>query len=363
MKTRSLVIGLGIAASAMVTACGGGSDGGDDGPQNTIVRFDVMPSTKVTVMAGESVPLYAFAETFGPSVQAMSWVGTTATGSAKGSLAIEDSACALGSFSSREVPGNSKLKVGTGKCETVAKVPEDAEGDFIIVGSVTGSDASQRSEKVLVKVLPKPKISYDFTLATRADGDLALNTPIRLIAQPTFDNPIPDSAKMEYEWKLLFGPGVISGAPNLKENYIIMPLPGKYVYHVKAKLTNGKEVIEKTAVAVLSVDENTATSAIDFKVKAETAQSTVVAGSPANLVASYTTAPGAGVNKAEYKWSQLTGPEAALSSTDQKSIFVTPTSAGTYVFLVEVTITAGAIKETKSATVSVVATAAPNAPQ
>lgn len=356
MKNRSLILGAGIvAATALITACGGGSEG-EDGPQNTIVRFDVLPSTNVTVMAGESVPLYAYAETFGPSVKGISWASSTATGSAKGSLTIEDPNCELGSFSSRDVPGG-KLKVGTGKCETVAKVPEDAEGSFVIVGSATGSDASQRSEKIAVKVLPKPKISYNFTLTTQAVGDLTLNTPIKLIAEPAFDNPIPDSAKMEYEWKLLFGPGLISGAPNLQENYIIMPWPGKYVYHVKAKLTNGKEIIEKTAVAVLSVDENTAVSAIDFKVKAETEQSTVVAGSPANLVASYTTTTGVGVNKAEYKWSLLTGPEAAMSSTDQRSIFVTPSAAGTYVFLVDVTITAGAIKETKSATVSVIATA------
>ena len=91
--------------------------------------------------------------------------------------------------------------------------------------------------------------------------------------------------------------------------------------------------------------------------KAETKQPEVLVGSPANLVASSTANHGVGVSDVQYKWSQLTGPANALiSNATLKSVFVTPPEPGTYVFLVESTITAGFVKETKSATVSVVVT-------
>lgn len=176
-----------------MTACGGGG-GDEEGPHNTIVKFDVLPATKVTVMAGGSVPLSSSAETFGPTIQAMKWLSASATGSSKGMLKVEDPDCALG-VSSRAVPGDKGLHVGTGHCETVATVPEDAEGSFPIVGSVTGSDASQRTEKIEVKVLPKPKLQYDFKLKARTVGDVAINSPIRLVADPAFNHPLPDSAK------------------------------------------------------------------------------------------------------------------------------------------------------------------------
>lgn len=84
----------------------------------------------------------------------------------------------------------------------------------------------------------------------------------------------------------------------------------------------------------------------------------MLVGSPANLVASSTTNHGVGVSDVQYKWSQLTRPTNALiSNATLKSVFVTPPEPGTYVFLVESTITAGFVKkETKSATVSVVVT-------
>lgn len=356
MKKQSLALGLGVAASLLLTACGGGG-GDEEGPHNTIVKFDVLPITKVTVMAGGSVPLSSSAETFGPTIQAMKWVSSSATGSSKGTLKIEDPDCALGSLSSRAVPGEKSLHVGTGHCETVATVPEDAEGSFLIVGSVIGSDASQRTEKIEVKVLPKPKLQYDFSLKARAAGDVVINSPIRLVADPAFNRPLPDSAKMEYEWKLILGPGSNISSTDTQETYLVVAKPGKHVYQVKATLTEGQNVITKTAVVVIDIESTDVESAIGFELKAETKQPEVLVGSPANLVASSTANHGVGVSDVQYKWSQLTGPANALiSNATLKSVFVTPPEPGTYVFLVESTITAGFVKETKSATVSVVVT-------
>lgn len=354
MKRKSMLLSLAVAALASLTACGGG---GEEGPQNTIVKFDVLPGAAVTVTAGQSVPLYAASETFGPKIKGMAWSAALASGAASGTLTVEDPTCKQGSFSSREVPGSPHLNVGTGLCETVARVSDDAVGDFVIVGTVTGEDATQRSERVAVHVLPRPRM--DFTLEARAVGDLALNVPIHLVADTEFEHELPRTAKVEYEWKLLFGPGTISGTPTSKDTYVILPTPGKYIYLVVAKYTNGTEAVTRSAVASLVVGESEASTALDFQIAAESKQPNVVAGSPSNLVASYTVAPGTGVNKAEYKWTQISGPEATLSSTSGKSIYVVPSDEGTLVFQVEVTITAGAITETKTELVVVTATAAP----
>lgn len=353
MKRKPILMCLVIASAASLVACGGG---GGSGPENTITKFDVLPTGSVTVTAGQSVPLYASAETFGPKVKGMAWTTAPGSGTSSGTLTVQDPTCALGSFSSRAVPGSTQLNVGTGLCETAALVSGDAAGDFVIVGSVTGDDATQRSQRIAVNVLPRP--AMDYTLTASADATPALNVPIHLAADAVFDHPMPPSATVQYQWSQIFGTSTTPGTPSAKDTFVVLPVPGKYIYLVVATYTNGKEVVTRSAVTTLAVGESDATSALNFQLTAETKQPNVVVGSPSNLVASYTVAPDAGVNKADYKWTQLSGPAATMSSTSGKSIYVVPSAAGTLVFQVDVTITAGAITETQSSLVVVTASAA-----
>src|SRR6218665_140572 len=331
---------LRIAASTVLVpvlvACGGGGEA----PGSVITRHEVLPASDVTVLAGASVPLRASAETFGPKLRAMVWSSAAATGDTAGSLGIDDAACAHGALSARDVPGSTGLSVGSGICETSARVPANAEGPFTISSTVMAA-------RILVNVLPKPRVDYDFTLAARvdghADGTVALNRPLRIVADVKFDKPIPAAAKLEYEWSFLVGGGNFTSGSGLALNgsevTLVLPAQGLYVMLVKAKFTHGAEVRTKTATVTLNAEPASASSAqrqLDFTVSAATAQPEVFVGSPANLRASYTVSSAVATGKPSFKWSQLSGPRAALSNPALASVFVVPGEAGTLVFAVEV---------------------------
>ena len=90
MKINTLRLTLSAVMLASLAACGGGGGSGADGPENTIVKHDVLPAQTVTVMAGGSVPVSAYAETFGPTIKSLVWVSNAATTRAKGTLDIAD---------------------------------------------------------------------------------------------------------------------------------------------------------------------------------------------------------------------------------------------------------------------------------
>lgn len=351
MICKSKIVSLALCgvAVASLSACGGGG-GSDEGPQNTITKFDVVPSLVAVTRAGDSVPMRATAETFGPKVQSMGWSSAAASGQTRGSLSIVDADCAQGQFSSREVPGSSSLKVGTGQCTTSALVPMDAAGTFTVTARVTAADGTQRTQHFGVTVLPRPET--EFYLTARATTDASINSPIRLVADPVFEHAMPTTATISYEWSVVSGSATLSGPVTEREVLTVLPSPGKYIFLCTAKVTNGAEVVTRSVATSLSVGEGVAASALGFNMDAQANQPVIAVGSAANLVASYSVAPGVAIDSVQYKWQQMSG-QSAMSSDDQSSIYVVPSAHGALVYLVEVTVKAGAITETKSKLVTV----------
>lgn len=345
-----------ISAAALLlsslAACGGG---GEEGAQNTIVKHELTPSTPtVSVMAGQTLPLAASVETFGPKITSVAWASEAATAAAQGSLNIADAHCANAAMSSRAVPGSTGVFVATAHCETNAIVPPTAKGDFNVSSVVTADDGSQSVQKFTVTVIPK-SVVRDFQLAASALDPAVLTEPIRLRASPMLTTPpVSNGYKFEYDWKVLYAPSnasTLQAGTSLGTNSeagVLLTTPGKYVFVVTVKFTDGgADSVTKTAYVTLNADESSVVSPIGFTLNTETEQASVFAGAPAKLTATAVVSKGQ-VDNIQYEWKQLIGPTASIINPNSSSVFVTAATPGDLLFSVKATVKSGSYTESKT---------------
>lgn len=352
---------VGILSIATLTACGGGSSE-KEGAQNKITYFNVIPNQHqmVHVKAGESLPLFATVETFGPALKSIAWNASPAKGNTVGILDIDDPSCQNMEFSNREVPGSKDMNVGTGYCETFARVHEDASGQFNVFAKVTASDGTQRTEKIEVNVLPREKITYDFTLKAKSLGEVQIGQPVKLFAEMISDKPLPSSAEVDHQWTVLSKPFETASPqlnfdPTTNEASVILTAAGSYLFEVKATVKTKDQAKTKSAVVKVDLSKPIQGGYFDLKVNAKTEQPTVVVGAPSNLIANFTVKDGTILSGVNYLWKQISGPEAIITGEDRKSAYVVPSAAGTLVFEVTVSILSNSVIERESAIVTVVA--------
>lgn len=354
MKTHNLFrLSAGALLLSTLAACGGG--GGEEGPQNSIVKHELTPSTAtVSVMAGQTLPLVASVETFGPKITSITWASEAATAATQGSLNIADAQCANAAMSSRSVPGSTGVFVGTAHCETNAIIPPTAKGDFNVSSIVSTDDGSQRVEKFAVTVIPKAVVR-DFQLAASALDPVVLTQPIRLRATPALvAQPVSNGYKFEYGWSVLYAPANAStmrpgtSLGTTMETGVLLTTPGKYVFAVTVKFTDGSaDSVTKTAYVTLNADDSSVASPMGFTLNAETEQPTVFVGAPAKLTAT-AAVPSGKIDSIKYEWKQVTGPTATIINPGGSSIFVTAESPGDLLFSVKATMKSGAYTESKT---------------
>lgn len=362
MKNQNL---FRISASAvmfsLLAACGGG--GGEEGPENTIVKHDVMgvdAPQSINTQAGKTIPLFASAETFGPKIQSIAWTAQAASPDASGTISITEANCRSAEMSSREVPGRTGYFVDTVSCSTNAVIPADAKGVFNISNIVTATDGSQRSEKFSVNVIPVVS-TLDVAVTAKALDPVVLKQPIRLNAASTIQGVTPNtSVNTTYEWSVLYSPdnaeqalqrGAIVGTTS--EVGVLLTQPGKYIFAVKTKATDNLKTITKTNYVSLVADEYPTASPIGFILNAEAEQPSVLVGSPARLIANTHTPPGVMLSSVSYEWKQIGASTPAVIHVDNgRSIIVTSPVEGDLMFEVEATAQSGAYTEKKTAIVT-----------
>ncbi len=352
MKTHNL---FRLSAAALLlsslAACGGG---GEEGAQNTIVKHELTPSTPtVSVMAGQTLPLAASVETFGPKITSVAWASEAATAATQGSLNIADAHCANAAMSSRAVPGSTGVFIATAHCETNAIIPPTAKGDFNVSSVATADDGSQSVQKFTVTVIPK-SVVRDFQLAASALDPAVLTAPIRLRASPMLTTqPVSNGYKFEYDWKVLYAPSnasTLQAGTSLGTNSeagVLLTTPGKYVFVVTVKFTDGADSVTKTAYVTLNADESSVVSPIGFTLNTETEQPSVFAGAPAKLTAT-AVVPKGQVDSIQYEWTQLLGPTALIINPNNSSVFVTADAPGDLLFSVKATVKSGTYTESKT---------------
>lgn len=371
MKNQNI---LRLSASAvmlsLLAACGGGGE--EEGPENTIVKHEVIgnafenQNTPINVLAGQSIPLSAVAETFGPKITSIVWAADAASADSKGNLNIADAQCASAALSSREVPGRVGFFVGTARCDTTAIASNEAGGAFTISSVVTATDGSQRVEKFSVNVVPKPPIIEpiipkvtDFYLSAAAIDPVALNQIIRLNSVTRYDNDVAEKPNLDYSWSVVSSPenadgfevGKIIGTE--KEVGIVLKKVGKYIFALTAKMiVDDVNAITKTTYVNVVADEYSRVSPIGFKLNAKSEESTVFAGAPARLKAEFKVNQGTNFDSVVYSWSKVAGPNVQSIEADDGSFIVIPESEGNLLYAVEAEITSGAYKEKKIAFVS-----------
>lgn len=361
MKNQNL---FRISASAvmfsLLAACGGG--GGDEGPENTIVKHDVMGVNApkvISTLAGKTIPLFASAETFGPKIASIAWTAKAASSDASGSISIVDSTCSGADLSSREVPGRTGFFVDTASCTTSAVIPANAKGMFNISNVVTATDGSKRSEDFMVNVVPMQS-ALDVAVTAKALDPVVLTRPIRLSAVPSISGDLPNTnLDTTYEWSVLYSPdnaepalrrGAVLGTT--AEVGVLLTQPGKYVFAVKTKVADGIKTITKNNYVSLVADEYPAASPIGFTLNAEAEQPSVLVGSPARLIASANVASGTKVDSIEYNWAQIGEENVAVHMNNGRSLIITSPVEGDLMFAVEATVKSGAYTEKKTAIVT-----------
>lgn len=362
MKNQTI---LRLSASAvmlsLLAACGGG--GGDEGPENTIVKHDVMgvdAPKAISSLAGKSIPLFASAETFGPKITSIVWTAKSSSADAIGSLSITDGNCSNAERSSREVPGRTGFFVDTASCSTNAIIPLDAKGMFDIASIVTATDGSQRVEKFSVNILPQISM-LDADVVAKALDPVVLTKPIRLNATVNLKNAmLTSSANIKYEWSVLYSPdnaeATLKRGANLgttAEVGVLLTKPGEYIFSVKTIVTDGLKTINKTNYVSMVADEYPTESPIGFTLNAQAEESTVLVGSPVRLIANASTPSGVKLDSIEYKWKQIgTTKFATVHVNDGRSIIITSPVAGDLMFSVEATAKSGGYTEKKTSLVT-----------
>lgn len=353
---------LGAFALISLTACGGGGSE-KEGPQNKITYFNVVPNQHqmVHMKAGESLPLFATAETFGPSLKSISWSAVPAKSTTVGTFEIDDSACENMEFSNREVPGSKDVNVGTGYCETFAKANEDASGYFNVFAKVTASDGTQRTEKVEVNIIPREKVFYDFNLKAYHSDNVQVGQSIRLMADIISDKAIPASAEVSYQWKVVSKPHENATVPLIFDPLannasIIISYAGTYLLEASVTVKTRDQVKTKYAIVKIDISKPLDGSGyFGLTVNATTEQPTVLVDAPSKLTANFSLREGTVLSAVNYAWKQISGPKAVITGEDRKSAYVVPSAAGTMVFQVEVSIVSNSMLERESAIISVVA--------
>ena len=362
MKNQNL---FRISASAvmfsLLAACGGG--GGEEGPENTIVKHDVMgvdAPKSINVQAGKTIPLFASAETFGPKIASIAWAAQAASSNASGSISIADSNCGSAEMSSREVPGRTGFFVDTASCSTNAIIPADAKGVFNISSIVTATDGSQRSENFSDNVIPVVS-TLDVDVTAKALDPVVLKQPIRLSAVPDIQGVAPNtSVNTTYEWSVLYSPdnaepalqrGAVLGTT--AEVGVLLTQPGEYVFAVKTIANDGLKNVEKTNYVSLVADEYPTPSPLGFTLNAEAEQPSVLVGSPARLIANVRTPSDMSIDSMEYQWKQIgaTTP-AVIHANNGRSIIITSPVEGNLMFSVDATIKSGLYTQKKTAIVT-----------
>ncbi|MDD2609466.1 MAG: hypothetical protein PHX60_07165 [Giesbergeria sp.] len=361
MKNQNL---FRISASAvmfsLLAACGGG--GGDEGPENTIVKHDVMgvdAPKSISAQAGKTIPLFASAETFGPKIASIAWAAQAASSDASGSISIADSNCGSAETSSREVPGRTGFFVDTVSCSTDAIIPANAKGVFNISSIITATDGSQRSENFSLNVIPVTSM-LDVAVTAKALDPVVLAQPIRLNAVSSIQGVAPTtSVNTTYEWSVLYSPdnaeatlqrGAVLG--NTSEVGVLLTQPGKYVFAVKTRVDDGLKAVTKTNYVSLVADDYPTASPIGFALNAEAEQSSVLVGSPARLVAIPHAPSGIQIDSFEYKWTQIGATTAVIHANNGRSVIITSPVEGDLMFSVEVTAKSGGYSEKKTALVT-----------
>lgn len=363
MKNQNLIrLSASAVMFSLLAACGGG--GGEEGPENTIVKHDVMgvdAPQSINALAGKSIPLFASAETFGPKIASIIWTAQAANGDATGTISIGDANCRSAEMSSREVPGRTGFFVDTANCSTNATIPADAKGTFNISNIVTATDGSQRSEKFSVNVIPITS-ALDIAVTAKALDPVVLMQPIRLSATSTVRGVAPTtSVDTTYEWSVLYSPDNVEPAlargANLgttSEVGVLLTKPGKYVFAVKTKAADGMKTVTKTNYVSLAADEYPTASPIGFTLNSKAEDSTVLVGSPVRLVADVGVASGIQLNSIQYQWKQIGAAQSELATihvNEGRSIIVTSPVAGDLMFSVEATVKTGIYVEKKTSIV------------
>lgn len=339
LKNKTIAVLSTLAATALLSACGGGGGSSDTVPATGIVSNTLSVSDSA-LTAGQSLVVTSNAKAQFDALTSHTWKITQVSGAAAESLpTISDANC----DNAKVVPGakagggNPGVN-GTSECTVQISVPVDTPTSVWLVENVAKSSsngASSASFRLSVSAKASIEGGFGLSLPTAPQGVTtgtsgSVTAGYLISPTATLDKPVA------YEWSKASGGEIVLTGASTNTLSFIATTAGDYVFTVKATaVINGKAVVREGAVLVRVLDASSAleVSAGDIMVATK---GTVVTlnGSATNATAG---------NTLSYAWAVKKAPVGVntqdvtlYNATTLKPQF-TPTVSGDYEFELTVT--------------------------
>jgi hypothetical protein len=323
MTSRAAMGALMAGVSAMMVACGGGG-GTTQGTMN-----DTVSISSKSLSAGQSTPISAVATMRGTTPKTMIWTVTalSAASQSGADITIADSKCESGSFTAPAFTDSD----GLATCKTVLNVPKDVKPGTWRITNTASNGTTSISDYIDIEVssgssevLPSNFKLVESSLPTTG----YVNNPIALSIPFTVD-PGATVTDVSYKWTPASGnpsTGAIIGSSNSSATFI-PTLPGQHQFNVVVTAKVNGSLVTSSATVVASIFASATGDQLDPGLSKLLASDVVatLTGKILNIDASFTYVS---------SWSQVSGPVPVeiLNANSHTANFVTPSTAGTYVF-------------------------------
>lgn len=330
MLPKRIVLGVSVALTALITACGGGGGGSSNaGGTSSGLMSNRVTIDSASLTGGQSVGIHAAAAMRGSTPKSMLWtIASLSGGTAPGPVpSLNDMKCATASYSVPAVSGAS----GEGACNTILTIPTSAKSGTWRITNTASSDAGSVSNFVDIQV--NALTSSGFRLLDSSTPLTAYVGKLASLSLPFTANDSAVVSNVKYVWAAsTANPAVVavSGSQNSTASFT-PTVAGQYTFYVSVSADVNGNAETATSTVVVVVYPATTVDVIDAGAPqiATPGQKVTLNGAIANQdkTLTYVTS-----------WTQLAGSAGGpttvnLTNTNSATpSFLAPSALGTYGF-------------------------------